>query len=72
MELREYAETIFRAQTLEEKLLRPTVITDDDGGKVWTSIELPARPKGLEMVPAGGRRVAFPGLGELENQQAPN
>jgi len=70
MELREYAETIFRAQTLEGKLLQPSVITDVDGGKAWNLAGLPGRPKGLEMIPAGGRRVAFPGFGELEDERA--
>ena len=70
MDLREYAETIFRAQTLEGKLLQPSVITDVDGGKAWNLAGLPGRPKGLEMIPAGGRRVAFPGFGELEDERA--
>ncbi len=66
MELREFAEQILFATTLEEKLRCPETITDANPGAPISSPELPGRPADLRFKPRGTRQAEFPGLHSLD------
>jgi uncharacterized ferritin-like protein (DUF455 family) len=68
MELREFAERVLFATTLEEKLLRPADITDERPGSVFVTPVTPGRPKGLQFKVTGEARDSFPGTKNLEQE----
>jgi uncharacterized ferritin-like protein (DUF455 family) len=66
MELREFAEQILFATSLEEKLRAPAVITDDRPGPALTTPAAPGRPHNLVFKPHAAGKSEFPGLHRLE------
>ncbi len=68
MELREFAERVLFATTLEEKLLRPTDITDERPGTALVIPAAPSRPIGLQFKATGEARDSFPGTKNLEQE----
>ncbi len=68
MELREFAERVLFATTLEEKLLRPTDITDERPGSALVTPAAPGRPKELQFKVTGEARDSFPGTKNLEQE----
>jgi uncharacterized ferritin-like protein (DUF455 family) len=69
MELRDIAEQILFATTLEEKLKSPAVITDDHPGAPLLAPAAPGRPTGLGFKPPGSGHAEFPGMHRLEREQ---
>jgi uncharacterized ferritin-like protein (DUF455 family) len=68
MELREFAERVLFATTLEEKLLRPADITDERPGSALVTPAAPGRPKELQFKVTGEARDSFPGTKNLEQE----
>ena len=66
MELREFAERVLFATTLEEKLQPPGVITDERPGSALVTPDAPGRPRGLNFKITGTSRGEFPGTRHLE------
>lgn len=66
MELREFAERVLFATTLEEKLQTPEVITDEFPGHSIATPAAPGRPRELIFKPSGTARGEFPGTRHLE------
>ncbi len=66
MELREFAERVLFATTLEEKLQCPDQITDERPGPALVTPPAPGRPGELQFKPHGTGRAEFPGLHHLE------
>ena len=66
MELREFAERVLFATTLEEKLQSPGVISDERPGSALGTPDAPGRPRGLNFKPTGTSRGEFPGTRHLE------
>lgn len=69
MELREFAERVLFATTLEEKLHCPDVITDERPGEAILSPDAPGRPGQLRFKTHGSARSDFPGLHRLEQER---
>ena len=69
MELREYAEQVLFATTLEAKLQSPRVVTDERPGAAFVTPESPGRPPELHFKPAGIRGSEFPGIHRLERTE---
>src|SRR5690349_21095687 len=69
MELRELAEQVLFATTLEEKLWCPEVIVDEHPGQALVAPGLPGRPPELRFRAAGSSQSDFPGLHQLENER---
>jgi uncharacterized ferritin-like protein (DUF455 family) len=65
MELREFAEQILFATTLEEKLRCPDKITDERPGFALITPAAPGRPKALQFKATGEARDSFPGTKNL-------
>ncbi|HRI16214.1 MAG TPA: DUF455 family protein [Verrucomicrobiota bacterium] len=68
MELREFAERVLFATTLEEKLRRPDRLTDERPGPALTAPEFPGRPPELRFKSSGSRRAPFPSVHRLEQE----
>jgi uncharacterized ferritin-like protein (DUF455 family) len=68
MELREFAERVLFATTLEEKLLRPADITDERPGVAFVTPAAPGRPKELQFKVTGEARNSFPGTRNLDQE----
>jgi uncharacterized ferritin-like protein (DUF455 family) len=66
MELREFAEQVLFATSLEEKLRCPDVITDEHPGPALITPAAPGRPAALRFKPHGSGRGDFPGLQRLD------
>ncbi len=67
MELREFAESVLFAGTLEEKLHAPGELTDERPGPALVTPAAPGRPANLIFKPHGtGDKSEFPGLHQLE------
>ena len=66
MELREFAERVLFATSLEEKLQSPAVITDEQPGSAIVSPAAPGRPRELIFKATGTARGEFPGTRHLE------
>jgi len=66
MELREFAEQVLFATTLEEKLRAPDVITDEHPGAPLVTPDAPGRPQNLIFKPHATGKSEFPGLHRLE------
>ena len=69
MELREFAEQILFATTLEEKLRCPGIITDEQPGSAIIQPSAPGRPPGLQFKPQGSGSAEFPGWQRLEEER---
>ncbi len=71
MEIREFAQRVLLADTLEEKLAAPPVglLTDQEPGHVHRLPDLPGRPVGLHFSQKG-ERARLPLLGELHQPEA--
>ena len=67
MELREFAERVLFATTLEEKLLRPADISDEKPGAALVTPSAPGRPAELQFKATGTARDHFPGTRNLEH-----
>lgn len=68
MELREFAEQILFATTLEEKLAAPDILVDERPGPAIDMPPMPGRPPGLAFKPSGSSRSKFPSLNRLEQE----
>lgn len=69
MELREFAERVLFATTLEAKLQCPAEITDERPGPALVTPEAPGRPEHLQFKPHGSGKAEFPGLHRLEQER---
>jgi uncharacterized ferritin-like protein (DUF455 family) len=69
MELREFAERILFATTLEEKLSCPSEISDERPGSPLVTPNAPGRPAQLKFKPHGSGKNDFPGLHRLEEER---
>jgi uncharacterized ferritin-like protein (DUF455 family) len=69
MELRDFAEQVLFATTLEEKLRAPEVITDELPGAPLLTMEAPGRPVELQFKAQGSGKADFPGVHRLEREQ---
>ena len=69
MELRELAERVLFATTLEEKLQCPATITDEHPGAAIETPAMPGRPKELTFKVTGTSRGEFPGTQHLEKER---
>src|SRR5674476_1301500 len=69
MELREFAERVLFATTLDEKLICPDQLTDERPGAAIIAPAAPGRPAVLQFKPHGtGGKSEFPGLHRLEQK----
>jgi len=68
MELRDLAQQILFATTLEEKLRCPADITDERPGPPLAAPAAPGRPSGLGFKPQISGKAEFPGLHHLEQE----
>ncbi len=68
MELRDFAEQVLFATTLDEKLRCPEVITDARPGSPLATPEAPGRPADLCFKPQGSGKADFPGIHRLERE----
>ena len=66
MELREFAEQVLFATTLEEKLRTPDALTDEHPGPALIAPAAPGRPANLQFKPHATGKSVFPGLHRLE------
>jgi len=66
MELREFAERILFATSLEEKLRSPSLITDEQPGSALHAPAAPGRPPELRFKTSGSGKAQFPGAHQLE------
>ncbi|MEN9574693.1 MAG: hypothetical protein RL514_2548 [Verrucomicrobiota bacterium] len=69
MELRELAERVLFATTLEEKLQCPAGVTDEQPGSALAAPLAPGRPSELTFKPAGSAKAEFPGLHRLDDER---
>src|ERR1043166_9310732 len=69
MELREFAERVLFATTLEEKLRRPAGITDERPGVALVAPDSPGRPATLRFKPHGTGQARFPPMHRLEQRR---
>jgi len=69
MELRDFAERVLFATTLDEKLQSPAVVTDERPGPRLLTPQAPGRPAGLCFKPQGSGKADFPGVHRLEREQ---
>lgn len=70
MELRDFAERVLFATTLEEKLQRPGVITDQHPGPSMLAPKMPGRPHELKFKEQESGKADFPGLHQLDSERA--
>jgi uncharacterized ferritin-like protein (DUF455 family) len=68
MELREFAESVLFATSLEEKLRAPASTTDEHPGPALVTPAAPGRPDNLIFKPHATGKSDFPGLHRLEQQ----
>src|SRR6185503_15337864 len=68
MELRQFAEQVLFASSLEEKLQRPAMITDEQPGPPLVTPASPGRPPELRFKAQGGK-AEFPGTHRLEDER---
>ncbi|MBI4663096.1 MAG: DUF455 family protein [Verrucomicrobia bacterium] len=69
MELREFAEQVLFATTLEEKLRRPDLITDERPGPARATPQAPGRPPELRFKLHDSGKADFPGVQRLEEER---
>jgi len=68
MELRDIAEQVLFATTLDDKLQSPAVVTDDRPGSPLLTPQAPGRPAELRFKPPGSGKADFPGVHRLERE----
>jgi uncharacterized ferritin-like protein (DUF455 family) len=68
MELRDFAEQVLFATTLDDKLQSPAVVTDDRPGSPLRPPSAPGRPAELRFKPQGSGKADFPGVHRLERE----
>ena len=68
MELRDFAEQVLFATTLEEKLRCPADVTDEHPGAAMAAPLAPGRPVELQFKARDSARAGFPGLHQLEQE----
>jgi len=68
MELRDFAEQVLFATTLDDKLQSPAVVTDDCPGPPLLTPPAPGRPVELRFKPQGSGKADFPGMHRLEQE----
>jgi uncharacterized ferritin-like protein (DUF455 family) len=68
MELRDFAEQILFATTLEGKLRTPDLVTDDRPGSPLLTPQAPGRPTELRFKPQGSGKGDFPRVHRLERE----
>jgi uncharacterized ferritin-like protein (DUF455 family) len=69
MELRDFAEQVLFATTLEEKLRCPADITDEQPGTAMATPATPGRPAELRFKATGTARGEFPGTRHLDQER---
>jgi len=69
MELREFAERVLFATSLDEKLLSPATVTDDHPGPALLTPSAPGRPRELRFKPQVSGKAEFPGAHLLEQER---
>lgn len=69
MQLRELAERILFATTLEEKLWSPENVTDEHPGAPLLKVEAPGRPAELRFKLQGSGKADLPGVHRLDKEQ---
>lgn len=69
MELRDFAERVLFATTLEEKLQSPESITDERPGAPLMVPSMPGRPVELQFKPQGTGKADFPSVHRLDREQ---
>ncbi len=69
MELREFANQVLFAGSLELKLARPGKLTDERPGPMVASPDAPGRPAALRFKASNSGKPDFPGLHQLENER---
>ena len=69
MELRDFAEKVLFATTLDEKLQSPVVVTDDRPGSPLLTPQVPGRPAELRFKPQSSGKADFPGVQRLERER---
>jgi len=69
MELRDFAERVLFATTLEEKLQSPADVTDDSPGSPLLTPSAPGRPAELRFKPQTSGKADFPGVHRLEREK---
>src|SRR5579862_1617719 len=69
MELRDFAERVLFATTLEEKLQSPADITDHSPGSPLLTPSAPDRPAELRFKSQGSGKADFPGVHRLEREE---
>jgi len=69
MELREFAERVLFATTLEEKLRSPGAPGDELPGRALDAPDAPGRPAGLRFKAAGAAKAEIPSAGRLEDER---
>jgi uncharacterized ferritin-like protein (DUF455 family) len=69
MELRDFAEQVLFATTLDEKLWWPEVVTDTRPGSALVTPESPGRPAELRFKTQTSGKADFPGLHRLERTE---
>ena len=68
MELRDFAERVLFATTLEEKLRAPEAITDEHPGAPLLQVDAPGRPVELQFKAQGSGKADFPSVHRLEKE----
>lgn len=68
MELRDFAERVLFATTLEEKLQSPADVTDNSPGSPLLTPSAPGRPAELRFKAQGSGKADFPGVHRLERE----
>ncbi|MCP5519602.1 MAG: DUF455 family protein [Verrucomicrobiales bacterium] len=68
MELRAFTEQVLFATSLEEKLWRPEVVTDEQPGPAITAPSSPGRPPELHFKAERGGNADFPRLHQIERE----
>ena len=69
MELREFAEQVLFATTLEEKLRCPDAISDEHPGSPMLAPTAPGRPTTLQFKTQTSAKSEFPGINALEQER---
>src|ERR1017187_7843012 len=68
MELRDFAEQVLFATTLEEKLQSPAAVTDERPGSPLLTPKSPGRPAELRFKAQGSGKADFPSVHRLERE----
>ena len=69
MELRDFAEQVLFATTLDDKLQSPAAVTDERPGSPLLTPQAPGRPAGLRFKAQGSGKADFPSVHRLEREQ---